>query len=147
MNSIARKRSRGRRCRVSTKDLRKAAANFTVGSTITLSLSFQHGCVRRQKRPTLSASEEARAFPSYVEIRMLGTDEKAGHAALAMEYVHSLMSHCYRLSFLGHFRSTTDSLTEDRSEASHLVPRFAHSRSAIRNPSLFPRKFTPPRLD
>lgn len=38
MNSIVRKRSRGRRCRLSTKDLRKAAANFTVGSTITLSL-------------------------------------------------------------------------------------------------------------
>ena len=47
---------------------------------------------------------------------MLGTDEKAGHAALAMEYVHSLMSHCYGLSFLGHFRSTTDSLAEERGQ-------------------------------
>lgn len=47
---------------------------------------------------------------------MLGTDEKAGHAALAMEYVHSLMSHCYGLSFLSHFRSTTDSLAEERGQ-------------------------------
>lgn len=44
---------------------------------------------------------------------MLEADEKAGHAALAMEYEHSLMSLCYGFSFLAHFRSTTDSLASE----------------------------------
>ncbi|KZC08768.1 hypothetical protein WN55_10791 [Dufourea novaeangliae] len=45
---------------------------------------------------------------------MLEADEKAGHAALTMEYEHSLMSLCYGFEFLAHFRSTTDSLPAAR---------------------------------